>query len=89
MNVRVYIWQRATAALLAPMVFIHLAVILYVARKGLSEPEILSRTRDSLVWALFYASFVVAAAIHAAIGIRNVLSEWSPIGAARLQLFYR
>ena len=27
----------------------------------------------------FYGAFVVAVAIHAAIGIRNVLTEWSPL----------
>jgi fumarate reductase subunit C len=31
------------------------------------------------VWASFYGVFVVAVAIHAAIGVRNVLAEWSPL----------
>ena len=80
MNIRLYIWQRGTAALLAPMVLVHLAVIFYATRQGLSAAEILGRTRGSLAWGSFYGAFVVAAAIHAAIGIGNVLSEWTPMG---------
>jgi len=30
-------------------------------------------------WGVFYALFVVAASIHAAIGIRNIVAEWSPL----------
>ncbi len=80
MNIRLYIWQRGTAALLAPMVLVHLAVIFYATRQGLSAAEILGRTRGSLAWGSFYGAFVVAAAIHAAIGIGNILSEWTPMG---------
>ena len=80
MNIRLYIWQRGTAALLAPMVLVHLAVIFYASRQGLSAAEILGRTRGSLAWGSFYGAFVVAAAIHAAIGIGNILSEWTPMG---------
>ena len=80
MNIRLYIWQRGTAALLAPMILVHLAVIFYASRQGLSAAEILGRTRGSLAWGSFYGAFVVAAAIHAAIGIGNILSEWTPMG---------
>jgi len=80
MNIRLYIWQRGTAALLAPMVLVHLAVIFYATRQGLSAAEILGRTRGSLAWGSFYGAFVVAAAIHAAIGFGNILSEWTPMG---------
>jgi fumarate reductase subunit C len=31
-----------------------------------------------VVFALFYGLFVVAVAIHAPIGLRNVLREWTP-----------
>ena len=80
MNVRLYIWQRGTAALLAPMVFVHLAVIFYATRKGFSAEDIFARTRGSVAWASFYGAFVVAAAIHASIGISNILAEWSAMG---------
>ncbi|MGB6535802.1 MAG: succinate dehydrogenase [Xanthobacteraceae bacterium] len=79
MNARLYIWQRATAALMAPLVFIHIAVIFYATRTGLSAADILSRTHDSIAWAVFYSVFVAAASIHASIGVRNVLAEWSPL----------
>lgn len=81
MNVRLYLWQRGTAALMAPLVLIHVAVMFYATRQGLSAADILGRTRGSLAWGLFYAAFVAAAAIHAGIGIRTILAEWTPLGA--------
>jgi fumarate reductase subunit C len=77
MNVRLYIWQRATAALMLPLVLVHIALIFYATRHGLSAADILARTRGSVAWASFYGVFVVAAAIHASIGVRNVVAEWS------------
>jgi fumarate reductase subunit C len=77
MTVRLYVWQRATAALMVPLVLVHIAVIFYATRQGLSAADILSRTHDSLAWAAFYGVFVAAACVHAAIGVRNVLTEWS------------
>jgi fumarate reductase subunit C len=76
MNMRLYVWQRLTAALMAPLVLVHVAVIFYATRKGMSAADILGRTRGSVAWALFYGTFVAAVAIHAAIGVRNVLIEW-------------
>jgi fumarate reductase subunit C len=79
MNARLYVWQRGTAALMAPLVLIHLAVIFYATRQGLTAADILSRTHGSLMWASYYGVFVAAVSIHAAIGMRNVLAEWSPL----------
>ena len=79
MNVRLYVWQRLTAAIMLPLVLLHIAVIFYASRKGMTAADILARTRGSIVWASFYGVFVAAAAIHAAIGVRNVLTEWSPL----------
>lgn len=79
MNVRLYILQRATAAIMAPLVLGHLIVILYATSRGLSAGEILGRTRGSIGWGLFYGTFVLAAAIHGAIGVRAILSEWAPL----------
>ena len=76
MSVKLYVWQRGTAALMVPLVAIHLAVMFYATRRGLSAADILSRTRGSLIWAGFYGAFVMAAAIHAAIGVRTILVEW-------------
>jgi fumarate reductase subunit C len=77
MNVRLYLWQRATAALMAPLVLIHIAVIFYATRRGLTAAEILARTHHSVVWAAFYGLFVAAVSIHAAIGVRNISCEWA------------
>lgn len=79
MNVRLYILQRATAAIMAPLVLVHIAIIFYATSSGLSAAEILGRTRGSVGWGLFYALFVLAAATHGAIGVRAVASEWTPL----------
>jgi len=75
---RLYLLQRLSAMALAPLVLAHLALIVYAVRGGLSAAEILSRTQGSPFWALFYGLFVVAVAVHAPIGLRVVLREWSP-----------
>jgi fumarate reductase subunit C len=85
-NVRLYVWQRSTAAIMLPLVLVHVAVIFYATRKGMTAADILARTRGSIAWASFYGLFVAAAAIHAAIGVRNVLTEWSPLGDRRAGL---
>jgi fumarate reductase subunit C len=79
MTMRLYLWQRATAALMVPLVIIHIAVIFYVSRQDLTAADILSRTHGSVLWAAYYGLFVAAASIHAGIGVRNVLVEWSPL----------
>ncbi|MFY9772230.1 MAG: succinate dehydrogenase [Xanthobacteraceae bacterium] len=84
MNVRLYVWQRATAALMAPLVMAHIAVIFYATRHGMSAADILGRTRGSIAWAAFYGLFVLAVSIHASIGVRNVLSEWTPLNERRV-----
>lgn len=79
MNVALYAWQRATAALMAPLVLVHLVVIFYAMGSGLSAAEILARTRGSISWGLFYVVFVAAVSVHAAIGVRTILIEWTPL----------
>ncbi len=84
---RLWVIQRATAAVLALCVVVHLATIIYAVRGGLSAAEILSRTRGSFAWGAFYAVFVVAAAAHGSIGLRTVAMEWlglGPRGAERV-----
>ena len=86
MTMRLYVWQRATAALMVPLVLLHIAVIFYATRKGMTAADILSRTQGSIVWATYYGLFVAAASIHASIGVRNVLTEWSPLTDRRAGL---
>lgn len=76
MSVRLYILQRGAAALMAPMVLLHIAVIFYANHKGLSAADILARTRGSVAWAAFYGVFVIAVAVHASIGLRTIVAEW-------------
>jgi len=86
MNVRLYLLQRATAAIMVPLVLAHLAVIYYATRSGFSAAEILARTRGSIGWAVFYGLFVLAAATHGAIGVRTIASEWAGIRGGKLDL---
>jgi fumarate reductase subunit C len=79
MNVQLYVWQRATAALMVPLVLVHIAVIFYATRQQMTAADILSRTHGSVVWASYYGLFIAAVSIHASIGVRNILTEWSPL----------
>jgi fumarate reductase subunit C len=67
--------QRASAAVLAFAVVVHLVTMIVAVRGGLTAAEILGRTRGSAAWAIFYAGFVLAVAIHAPIGLRAVAAE--------------
>jgi fumarate reductase subunit C len=71
-----WIAQRATAVVLAACVAVHLATIVLAVRGGLTAAEILGRTQGSFGWGAFYGVFVVAAAIHGAIGLRTIAAEW-------------
>ncbi len=86
MNVRLYVLQRATAAIMAPLVLVHLAVIYYATSKGLSAADILGRTRGSVGWAAYYGLFVLAASTHGAIGVRVIAAEWGGLRGPRLDL---
>ena len=77
LNVKLYVLQRATAAVMAPPVLAHIGIIFYATNRGLSAAEILGRTRGSVAWGAYYALFVLAAATHGAIGVRAVASEWT------------
>ena len=73
---RLWLAQRASAAVLALCVCVHLVTIVYAVRGGLTAAEILGRTRGSIGWAAFYCVFVLAVAVHAPIGLRAVAAEW-------------
>lgn len=68
--------QRLTAMFMAPFVLVHLGLILYAVRGGLTASDILGRTQGNWLWILFYAAFVACVAIHAPIGVRSILIEW-------------
>lgn len=77
MSAKLFAAQRLTAFVLAAAVVVHLATILYAVRGGLTAGEILSRTHGNVAFAAFYGVFVIAVAIHAPIGLRNILREWT------------
>lgn len=76
LDIRLYIAQRVSAMIMAPLVLVHLGVMIYAVAGGLDAAEILSRTRGSVLWGAVYALFVIAVAVHAAIGLRVVAFEW-------------
>ena len=67
--------QRASAAVLALCIVVHLATMIYAVRGGLSAAEILGRTQGNYGWFAFYTLFVFAVAVHAPIGLRTVVAE--------------
>lgn len=75
LNVKLYMLQRLSALVMAPLVLTHIAVMIYAVQGGLTAAEILGRTQGSVAWAAFYGLFVAAAAIHASIGLRVILAE--------------
>jgi fumarate reductase subunit C len=90
LDARLYMAQRLTALAMAPLVIGHIAVMIYAIQGGLSVAEILGRTQGSVAWFLFYGAFVVAASIHAAIGLRVVVHEMTGlrgIGLSALMWF--
>jgi succinate dehydrogenase subunit C len=77
MTAILFLAQRASAAVLAFAVSVHLATIIYAVRGGLTAGEILARTRGNGWFLAFYLLFVMAVTVHAPIGLRNILREWT------------
>lgn len=84
LGIKLYLAQRLSALVMAPLVLLHLGVIVYSIQGGLDAAEILSRTQGSLFWGLTYGLFVTAVAIHAAIGVRVVTYEWLQLKGSAL-----
>jgi fumarate reductase subunit C len=78
MTAILFLAQRASAMVLAVFVSVHLATIIYAVRGGLTAGEVLARTRDNHLFFAFYLLFVLAVSVHAPIGLRNVIHEWTP-----------
>lgn len=72
-----YMAQRLSALVMAPFVLVHLGVMIYAIQGGLTAAEILGRTQGSAFWFMFYGMFVVAVSVHAALGLRTIMSEWA------------
>lgn len=76
LSIRLYFLQRLTALIMAPLVLLHIGVMIYAIQGGLTSEEILNRTQGSLFWAIVYGLFVASVAIHGAIGVRTISHEW-------------
>lgn len=87
LTIGLYMAQRLSAMVMAPLVLGHIAVMIYAIQGGLSTAEILGRTQGSFLWFLFYGSFVVAVSIHAAIGLRVIVHETLGLRGRWLDLF--
>ncbi len=87
LNVRWYVVQRLSALIMVPLVLVHLTTMVVVIQGGLDSAEILSRTQGSVFWGLFYGLFVVAVAVHAAIGLRVIVHEWLQVAGVALEMF--
>lgn len=81
-----FVAQRASAAVLAVAVTAHLITIIYAVHGGLTAAEVLGRTRGNGWFLALYAVFVLAVAVHAPIGLRNILREWTPWRGRALDL---
>ena len=86
LDLRLYMAQRVSALVMAPLVIGHIAVMIYAVRGGLTTAEILGRTQGSVLWFLFYGLFVLAVSVHAAIGLRVIAGEWLKLRGFKLTL---
>ena len=84
---QLYLLQRITALIMAPLVIGHIAVMIVAVQGGLTAGEILSRTQGAAAWAMFYGTFVIAVSIHAALGLRVIAREWLGVDGVVLKGF--
>ncbi len=68
--------SRISALVLAIAVAVHLYVIIDAVQQGLTAAALLERTHGNIPFLALYACFVLAASVHAPIGLRAVLAEW-------------
>jgi len=77
MSAALFVAQRLSAVVLALAVTVHLGTVLYAVRGGLTAGEVLGRTQGNIWFLGFYTTFVLAVAVHAPIGLRNIFREWT------------
>jgi fumarate reductase subunit C len=65
-----------SAMALALCVTVHLVTMIIVVHGGLSAAAIVERLNGNVAWGAFYSFFVIAAAVHAPIGLRRIAEEW-------------
>jgi len=82
-----FVLQRLTALIMAPLVLVHLGLIVYAVRDGLTAAEILARTQGHWGWMGFYTLFVLCVSVHVPIGLRNIMSECLALGRMWVDAF--
>mgnify|MGYP003995831479 CR=1 FL=1 len=82
-----FVLQRLSALVLAPLVIVHLGVMIYAVQGGLSTSEMLGRTQSSFMWPVMYGLFFVAAGVHGALGFRNILQEMTTLPGRSINTF--
>ena len=83
---KLWVWQRASAAVLGLCVIVHLILIIIAVQGGLSASEIISRVSGNIAWLMFYSVFVIAVAVHAPIGVRTILNEMTGLKTSQTYL---
>ena len=83
---KLWVWQRASAAVLGLCVIVHLILIIIAVQGGLSAGEIISRVSGNVAWLTFYSVFVIAVAVHAPIGVRTILNEMTGLKTSQTYL---
>jgi len=83
---KLWVWQRASAAVLGLCVIMHLILIIIAVQGGLSAGEIISRVSGNVAWLMFYSVFVIAVAVHAPIGVRTILNEMTGLKTSQTYL---
>jgi len=83
---KLWVWQRASAAVLGLCVIVHLILIIIAVQGGLSAGEIISRVSGNVAWLMFYSVFVIAVAVHAPIGVRTILNEMTGLKTSQTYL---
>ena len=72
---KIWLLQRLSAFVLAICSITHLITIIIAVKGGLTSAEIIERVGANTEWFIFYSTFIIAASIHAPIGIRTILKE--------------
>lgn len=83
---KLWVWQRASAAVLGLCVIVHLILIIIAVQGGLSAGEIISRVSGNVAWLMVYSVFVIAVAVHAPIGVRTILNEMTGLKTSQTYL---
>ena len=81
-----FVVQRATGAILAILLLVHLITIMFAVQGELTVAEILSRVQSNIAWIAFYGLFIITAVVHSMIGLRNIIAEMTGLSKRAVDL---